>query len=227
MKKVNVLVSICGAMICANSALADDKATFTLHMPILETYNSSETAKPSGQSSAKSTKSVTRTAFLDSAWLAAAVGKVNLYIYPHADLKLVSSSYMITDSFELGLDFGANSMSLNKPKNSEDSSLMGVFAFHYLTLKNKTVIESSIVIDSTTAKKTETTSADGVSKVTKSNSSTMFTKLMVSAVIPLKDNFSYVGSIWYDMTSTDDKEAKVKTDASGFGLNLVSVRYAF
>ncbi|MCX6108691.1 MAG: hypothetical protein NTZ90_03700 [Proteobacteria bacterium] len=210
------------------TALAEDEASFTFHLPVLNYSSASSSAKNSSSSpSTKTTKttSTSKTNDLSGSYLEASWGKANLYVYPFNASSIVSPSYMVKDNLELGLDLGLNSLSINKPKETANTNVYGVWGIYYVNVSKALVIENGLNLDYTSksGKKTVTSSA-GVNSDVKTNDNTLAVKVTINAVVPLAKNVNYLGGISYEMDQEDDKEGKIKTDTGIFSVNLATVR---
>src|SRR4051812_41313048 len=94
----------------AQSARAEDATTFTAQVPLYGYTSGSQTVKPTGGTEAKAKTTGMTTSDLSGSYLEGTWGKFNLYVYPFfANNKLVSGSYMVMDTLEVGLDLGLNS----------------------------------------------------------------------------------------------------------------------
>ena len=205
------------------AALAEDEGSFTFHLPLVNYSNSSAKAKSEGVTSTVKTTQ-TKTADLDGSYLEASWGKANLYLYPFADSKKISPSYLVTDAIEVGLDLGINASTIDMPKNSDSSSLFGVFGIYYANLTKTIVLENSLNIGMKTNSGTVTETVAGVATETKSKNSDLTIAVSVNAVVPLAKNVQYVGGLSYTMDNNDDKQNKVKTSTGTLGVNLATVR---
>lgn len=215
---VLALTSFCGV-----AQAADDRATFTLNLPALSYGSVNSESKPDGGTSAKAKADSVSTGDMANAYVSIGFGNCVFYYYFLSDLKAISLGYMVTPIIEVGVDFGMNNSKTDKPKNEDNSTLFGVYGYVYPKLGTMDS-EFGLIIDSLSEKGTETTDVAGTPTEVKSNSSSMQTKLVANVLLPIRKNLNYVGGIWYQMNSAEDKEAKVKKSESGFGVNLATMR---
>ncbi len=222
-----IVAGVMAGLSSSYTALAEEEASFTFHLPVLNYSSASSSAKDSSVTPSTKTTQTTSTAKtndLSGSYLEASWGKVNLYVYPFNAASIVSPSYMVKDNLELGLDLALNSLSINKPKETANTNEYGVWGIYYVNVTKAIVIENGLNVDYITNSGKKTVTVNGVDADQKTNDNTLAVKVTINAVVPLAKNVNYLGGISYEMDKADNKEAKVKTDKGNFSVNIATVR---
>lgn len=152
-----------------------------------------------------------------------------VYVYPFADLRMTSISYMVTDVVELGLDLGLNSSTVDKPKASESMNTVGLFGT-YLAELGSNSLEAGLIIDQTQMSK-ETTTIDatsGAETKVKESSTALLVKPSVTVVVPVTKTLKYFAGLAYSMNTENSKveDAKTKVMTNTFSATLAGVRFS-
>lgn len=213
---------------CGMAQAADDRATMTLNLPALQYGSTNSETKPDGGTSAKAKTDTVTTGDMANSYVSLGFGNYLFYYYFLSDLKAVSIGYMVTPMVEVGVDFGMNTSKTDKPKTEDNSTLIGLYGYAYPKLGSMDS-EFGLIFDSLSEKGTEMVDADGdagpgAPAEVKSDTSSTQIKFVANVMLPIRKNLNYVGGIWYQSNSADDKESKVKNTQSGFGINLATMR---
>ena len=203
--------------------------SYTISMPILKYATGSEKVKPKVGTDTDDDITNLATSDMADAYLSVTMDKVYVYFYPFSAGGSISAGYQLTDSLEVGVDFGLNSSM--KGDDKDGSTLFGGYGFFSVPIAKDT-LELFGVIDRT-SKSEERTSSAVPPVTTKTDSSNLALKFGVNYVHPCTPKVSYVAGANFQI---DNGSGSVKVggvsgdfDTSGtkLTLTLASVRMTF
>ncbi len=205
----------------ANSLRAEDQpaepakkpapAKFSLQLPLLTyTMNSTKTDSDQGSSTEKSNDLATQV--LEEGYIGITLGKMALYLYPFDDgNNSVSLAYMVTEDIELGADIG-----LNKSSSKGDSTLLGVWAYHHMSI-GLLNLENGASVSTTTR-----TNKNPPDPETRSEEFSI--KLASNFTYPLARNLRYLGGAFI-RNKSQEADGGSKSSTFQFGLILAGIRF--
>jgi len=210
-------------MAVASQAMGEEpsKASFSLQFSGLRSSTTTTKVEQNGIEQSSKTSSILTLDLVDAyVWLT--WDRFNVYLYPFQDANaLFTATYMVTETVELGFDFGFNTTKTDQPKDELTARIFGLTGTLYTPLPNDITLETGLVLDATENKNVF---IDNAGLETSSTSKGRFGRLNVGVVVPLAKNAWYYGGASLSLQTTKTDNTSKKSTASQFGLTLAALR---
>lgn len=131
----------------------------------------------------------------------------------------VKFSHFFQKDLEVGLAFDLDSSKVDKPKNNNSTTDIGVFGNYYMAM-GKNELEIGLAFTSKASKAEDDTGTTNDEKGS-------LIKLGADYYLPIADNFFYGVGLSYSMSNLKESVADSKTTSNTIGIDLASLRYKF
>lgn len=225
--KVAAATALLGA---TATAQAKEGATLRFEFPLLDYTSVNGKAKPDEGDDVTTKSNELETGDVDGIEVRGSYKSFNLYLLPFGvdgDAS-VRGGFMVNKQLEIGATIGLNQSKDEEGDDSDESTAnsFGVFGMYYAPVSAALGIEAGLLIEQQTTKSKQVrTTTTGAETETNTESTQLGIIAAAFAVVPIAANFDYVGGLSIVMVKHEDKENSIKTDATGFKIQLAAVRY--
>ncbi len=225
MRSMKLVAAVAAGLFSFQAFAEDSKPVFSIQQTALQHTSNTSKIKPDGGATTTFKTTGTETTPVDSFLIFATFNNLAVYLYPTTPGAPVGVGYYLNDDLEIGANFSLVSEKKDKDKSTEVG--FGPYISYYVPLAEDSTLELGFAPTFYSATKEQEVDQGGVMTKQKTRTTGLDTFVGATAFFPLTKNFLYGAGLSVNVSSRNEKDAKIKTTSTDVNLNLATFRFNF